>query len=217
MSYKVSCGNRYLLDYTGKHNPHAILNPTTIDTESWHNPDQVPVGMDRGEMVVIGWTGSHSTLKYLDIVAPLLLKIESNFPHVQIMIIADRKPRLRLNSFLFLPWNEETEIQDLTKIDIGIMPLPDDEWSKGKCGFKALQYMALGKPVVASAVGVNTSIIQDGVNGFLCSKLDDWDGALTTLIKDKGLRTQMGRNGREKVIGHYSVVSNSANFLSLFT
>ncbi len=96
------------------------------------------------------------------------------------------------------------------------MPLPDDEWAKGKCGFKALQYMALELPAVASPVGVNSKIINHGVNGFLCKTAKEWEETLKILIEDSSLRKKMGVNGRNTVVENYSVLSNSANFLSLF-
>jgi len=214
-SYKVSCGNAYLANYARLYSAKVTWNPTTIDTENWHNPDLYLKPGDHGK-IVIGWTGSHSTLKYLEEVAVVLKKIERNVDNVQITIIADRKPSLDLASVLFIPWDEKTEVAELVKIDIGIMPLPDDEWSKGKCGFKALQYMSLGKPVVAAAVGANNSIIDDGTNGFLVSSLEQWENCLIRLIQDQELREKMGQNGRRKILERYSVVSNSVNFVSLF-
>jgi glycosyltransferase involved in cell wall biosynthesis len=215
-SYKVSCGNDYLANYAKKYNTKFVFNPTTIDTEGWHNPDLQAVTPDQGDCVVIGWTGSHSTLKYLEGIAPVLEKIERDFVNVQVVIIADRKPAMKLRSMVFIPWNKKTEVVDLMKIDIGIMPLPNDEWSQGKCGFKALQYMALGKPVVASAVGANNIIIDDGTNGFLISSFEQWEYRLTQLILEKALRKKMGESGRRMIQAHYSVISNTSNFVSLF-
>jgi glycosyltransferase involved in cell wall biosynthesis len=110
-----------------------------------------------------------------------------------------------------------TEIQDLAQFDIGIMPLPNNEWAKGKCGFKALQYMALQIPTIASPVGVNSKIINHGKNGFLCLSQHEWEDCLAMLIENKTLREVMGKDGRAKIINHYSVSSNSSNFLSLFS
>ncbi len=215
-SYKVSCGNEYLGDFAGLYNKRVVFNPTTIETQARHNPDlKTKISLIKNR-ITIGWTGSHSTLKYLDEIEPVLQKLENKFPMVQVLVIADRKPLLKLNSLLFIPWREKSEIDDLLKIDIGIMPLPDDEWTKGKCGFKALQYMALRIPTVASPVGVNSKIIDHGVNGFLCNTPEEWENALTELIENNTLRSQMGEEGRKKVINHYSVTSNSDNFLSLF-
>jgi glycosyltransferase involved in cell wall biosynthesis len=212
-SYKVSCGNDYLCSYARKFNQHIVLNPTTIDTVGLHIP---PDKKKHTDHIVIGWTGSHSTLKYLKEVEQVLSYLEKKYPNLQTLVIADRKPELALQSLIFLPWTKETEASDLSKADIGIMPIPDDEWAKGKCGFKALQYMALEIPVVASAVGVNTKIITRDV-GFLGSTSAEWTIALEKLIADSSLRLAMGKKGRQKIIEHFSVASNKNNFLQLFT
>lgn len=215
-SHKVSCGNEYLLAYALRFNPSAFLNPTTIDTERLHNPSRLHPHEKDPERIVIGWTGSHSTLKYLYLLKDVLTRVQQTFPAVAVLVIADKPPELPLPGLIFRPWAPETEISDLMMSDIGIMPLPDDEWSKGKCGFKALQYMALGIPAVASDVGVNSTIIQHMKNGCLCKSDDEWVAILGTLIKDAALRKRLGIAGRRAVIGRYSVSSNASNFLSLF-
>jgi glycosyltransferase involved in cell wall biosynthesis len=215
-SYKVSCGNDYLCSYARKFNNNVHFIPTTIDTEHVHNRELVK-SPDRVEgKISIGWTGSHSTLKYLLDLEPVLKKIETEFPDLEIVVIADRKPEMELRSLHFVPWNKNSEAADLMKIDIGIMPLPDDEWAKGKCGFKALQYMSLGIPSVVSPVGVNTTIVKEGVNGYLASTHEQWIKALKTLMADQDLRKRMGESGRKTIIDRYSVISNSASFISLF-
>ena len=215
-SYKVSCGNEYLAAYARNYNTNVIVNPTTIDTTLVHNPELHKNDKHVQGRVVIGWTGSHSTLKYLLEAESVLRNIETRFPQVQIVVIADRKPDLKLKTLHFSPWNANSEVEDLLKFDIGIMPLPNDPWTKGKCGFKALQYMALKIPALASPVGVNTIIIDNGVNGFLCNSSEEWEAALTELIENESLRKRMGELGRSKVLQRYSVESNSATFLSLF-
>lgn len=215
-SYKVSCGNHYLCAYAENYNKHVVYNPTTIDTRELHNPDLYEKN-NYHEHITIGWTGSHSTLKYLRELEPVLKTITEKYPSVGIMIIADAPPMLTLQSVTFKPWSLQTEISDLMQADIGIMPLPDDLWAKGKCGFKALQYMALGIPAVVSAVGVNTEIVDDGKNGFCCLSEKEWITKLEMLIQDAALRKKMGHEGRVKVQKHYSVDSNAANFLALFS
>lgn len=214
-SFKVSCGNEYLCAFAETFANRVILNPTTIDTRHRHNPALFSQRVNSNE-VVVGWTGSHSTLKYLKDVESVLQKIETEFPFVRFVVIANQEPSLTLRSLVYIPWVEKTEIEDLLKFDIGIMPLPNQEWAKGKCGFKALQYLALGIPAVVSPVGVNKKIIDHSVNGFLCNSHEEWEQALRTLINDSRLRKQMGDQGRKKVEDHYSVASNSSNFLSLF-
>jgi len=215
LSYKVSCGNDYLKQYAKNYNSRVFYNPTTIDCDQRHNPELFRVSKNTNQ-IVIGWTGSHSTLKYLIVLEPVLRKILNQFPFVSILIIADQPPPIILERLSFIKWNAHTEIEDLLKMDIGIMPLPDDEWAKGKCGFKALQYMALKIPAVVSPVGVNPTIINHGLNGYLASGDLEWYDYLSKLISDSTLRLKMGAAGRQKVTESYSVTSNSANFLSLF-
>lgn len=212
-AHKVSCGNAYLCAYASQVNEHTILNPTTIDIQYLHNSSLYP--KKATSQVIVGWTGTHSTLKYLLPLEEILGKILLENPHVKLNIIADYAPSLSI-PYTFTPWTKETEIIDLCKFDIGLMPLPDDEWSKGKCGFKALQYMALEIPAVASPVGVNTKIIKNGVTGYLCETETDWREIIRLLIADKNLRTKIGNAGRRVVQEYYSVESNSSNFLSLF-
>jgi glycosyltransferase involved in cell wall biosynthesis len=213
-SYKVSCGNEYLCNYARQFNKRVIYNPTTIDTDTLHNPALYQ--KKESEIIIIGWTGSHSTLKYLEEINLVLSEIENHFPFVRLMVIADRKPNLRLRSLLYKPWSIQSEINDLIVFDIGIMPMPDDQWAKGKCGFKALQYMALQIPTVASPAGVNSLIVDHGLNGFLASSWEEWKSYLTQLICDSDLRFKLGKKGREKVIDRYSVNSNTETFLRLF-
>jgi glycosyltransferase involved in cell wall biosynthesis len=216
-SHKVSCGNDYLREYAALFNKNVIYNPTTIDTENLHNPALFKLTNSDPNKIRIGWTGSHSTLKYLNEIEDVLKKILRENPHVEFLVIADRKPDLPLlPSIIFIPWNPITEIRNLLLFDIGVMPLPDDSWAKGKCGFKALQYMAMEIPAVASPVGVNSKIIDEGLNGFLCITSNDWEIALKKLIEDPKLRREMGLRGREKIIKNYSLRSNASTFLSLF-
>jgi glycosyltransferase involved in cell wall biosynthesis len=221
-SYKVSAGNSYLASYALQFSARVIINPTTINTRHVHNPDlyepREQLKKQNGiARVVIGWTGSHSTLKYLEQLLPVLQRVEAAFPDdVDFLVIADLKPEMALKNLQFRAWSNETEIKDLLLADIGIMPLPDDQWAKGKCGFKALQYMALEIPAVVSPVGVNTTIVTPNVNGFLCNTSDEWFTCLSRLIQDRSLRVALGKQGRITVNQSYSTDANSSVFLSLF-
>ena len=214
-SYKVSAGNDYLCDYARQFNNNVILNPTTIDTENLHDPKQYPLAK-KSKKPVIGWTGTHSTLPYLKKLVPVLQKLEKEF-YFDFLIISNQPPKLQLKSIEFLPWNKETEIPDLMKMDIGVMPLSEDQWSKGKCGFKALQYLSLDIPALASPVGVNLKIVRQGENGFLCANDDEWYENLKRLLLDSDLRQRLGQQGRKDVILNYSVLANRDNFMGLFT
>jgi glycosyltransferase involved in cell wall biosynthesis len=213
-SYKISVGNNYLASFANQHNRAVIINPTTIDL-NYHQIKNLADGISNKE-VIIGWTGSHSTIKYLTALEGVLQRIEKEFQAVQFMFIADKKPNLKLERLIYSPWAIHTEIEDLQQFDVGIMPLPEDEWSKGKCGFKILQYLSLGIPAVASPVGVNNEIIIDGKSGYLCSSNDSWYNALKTLIEDPGRRRSFGQAGKNFITQNYSVASNTDNFLSLF-
>jgi glycosyltransferase involved in cell wall biosynthesis len=213
-SYEVSVGNKYLYDYASQYSRRVVLNPTCVNTSEVHNKikDQDNVG----KKVVVGWTGSFSTLKFLNNILNALHELEKKYDF-DFLVIADRNPQLPLKNFIFKQWTEESEIDDLLECNIGVMPLHDDEYAKGKCGFKLIQFMSLGIPVVASPVGVNEQIVDIGVNGFLCTSQQEWVDSLEKLINDATLRKQMGAAGRKKIEQFYSVESNKNNFLSLFS
>lgn len=215
ISYKISCSNDYLCSYASFYNSKVFYNPTTIDTENYHNPALHNQSKDKS-LVTIGWTGSHSTLKYLKQIEPELNTLYQQYSNITFVIIADQKPDFSLPSSQFIKWNETTEVSDLMKIDIGIMPLPDDDWAKGKGGFKCLQYLSMKIPAVASAVGVNSKIINHGINGFLANTAAEWIFYLGELVKNKDIRKKMGEVGRRMVEENYSVNSNASLFLSLF-
>jgi len=212
-AHKVSVGNRYLFEYAQQYNKSVVLNPTTIDTEALHNRTKLVTNSGK---IIIGWTGTHSTLSYLRELLPILQNLEKKF-HFEFCVIADRPPTWTLKSMRFIPWKKATEVEDLLQFDIGVMPLTDDRWAKGKCGFKALQYMALGIPPIVSPVGVNQEIVEQGRNGFLCSSSADWAQALSALFSEAELRTQLGKNARKTVESKYSVLANAENFVQLFS
>ena len=210
-AHKVSCGNQYLADHASKFNEAVVVNPTTIDTVNHHNQTKT---YDQNKLV-IGWTGTHSTIKYLEELVPLLSELEKTYDF-ELLVIADQKPEFNLKSLRYLQWNKETEIEDLLKMDVGIMPLKNDKWASGKCGFKALQYMALGIPAVVSPVGVNTRIVDHLKNGWICDSQEEWKEALVNIIQNKGKLNELSEAARTKIEEHYSVNSNTANFLHLF-
>ena len=210
-SWKISCGNDFLAEFAKKYNNNTTIIPTTIDA-SYHKSERKE---RKDEPVVIGWTGTHSTLRYLDPIIPLLKELKDSYP-VDILIISNQKPNWMFKDYEFLQWDKQEEIRQLDRIDIGIMPLSDSIWEKGKCGFKALQYMSLGKPAVVSDVGINHQIIDHGMDGFLCKSNDDFKKYLTLLVEDKRTYNAISANSRKKVLENYSVGSNSDLFLSLF-
>lgn len=210
-SWKISCGNGFLADYALKYNKNVMVNPTTIDLD-YHVPG---INQVSKTPLVVGWTGTHSTTKYLNEIAPVLSDLLKEYP-IKILIISDQKPDWDVANYEFIKWNKDQEIEQLNRIDVGIMPLKDTIWEKGKCGFKALQYMALEIPAVVSDVGVNKEIIEHGVDGYLCVNHEDWKKDLVELITSEKKRKTMGVMGRTKVKATYSVQSNASIFLSLF-
>lgn len=210
-AHKVSCGNHFLCAFAKLLNDNVIYNPTTIDTDNYHNRSK-KAGSD---IVTIGWTGSHSTLRYIESLFPVLERLSKNHTF-RFILISDRPPETMPPFVTFIKWSKETEINDLLKIDIGLMPLADDRWAKGKCGFKALQYMSLGIPALVSPVGVNTRIVDHKKNGFVCKNQEDWFNYLDILLKDRSLLKELSGATRLKVEREYSVRSNVSNFINLF-
>lgn len=210
-SYKVSAGNSYLQKYAAQFNRHVVLLPTTVDLAKYNS-----IKKQETERLVIGWTGSHSTLPYLKLVEPVLQQLEQKYDF-DFVVIADKAPDLNLRSFKFILWQPESEIDDLLQFNIGIMPLPDTEWAKGKCAFKALQYMALGIPAVVSAVGANIAAVPSGKAGYTCATDREWYEALAKLLSYPLLRTKMGQAGHAWVTEKYSLAAYQPAFLNLFT
>ena len=210
-SYKVAGGNDFLCRYASQFNKKVVLLPTCVDTVKRHNR----IKDQHTGNVVIGWTGSHSTLRFLDPLVPLLKKlVDEN--GAEFLVICNQAPAFSFPGLRFIRWSEETEVDDLLQVNIGIMPLQDDAWSEGKCGFKLIQYLALGIPALASPVGVNRDIIEEGVNGYLCSNDEEWESALLLLMNHPEKRQEMGMAGREKIKSSYSTQANADVFLSLF-
>lgn len=211
-SYKVSVGNKFLADYAASYNARVHVIPTVVDTENVHNLIQE----QQTTKPAIGWTGTFSTLKYLDIVLPVL-KVLQEVYDFDFVVIADKDPKLPLKNYRFIKWSKETESRDLLSFHIGLMPLFDDDISKGKCGFKAIQYMSLGIPAVVSPVGVNAEIVNNGINGFVCETGQEWEKCLTELLTHTTVREDMGKAARTKIQEKYSVIATKTQFINLFT
>lgn len=199
LSTHVMAGNEYLASYARQHNSNVTIVPTTIDTDKYKRPENVT----RNDKITIGWSGSFSTVQHLDTVRGMLQKLAA-VEDFKLRVIGTPEYRLDGVNVEAMPWRSETELDDLSAIDIGLMPLPDEKWSRGKCGLKALQYMALGIPTICSPVGVNSTIIKDGENGFLADSDDEWIAKIRHLIADAGMRRAVGEAGRQTVEEKYS-------------
>lgn len=209
----VFAGNNYLREYAAQYNDNVVVVPTTIDTDEYRRLPQIKADSS----IVIGWSGSITTIKHFEYAIPFLKKLKEKFgERIRIKVIGDNQYRNDELNVVGIGWKREDEVKELSDIDIGIMPLPDDPWARGKCGLKGLQYMALSIPTIMSPVGVNTEIIQDGVNGFLATSTEDWIEKIALLIEDATLRVKMGAAARKTVEERYSVHANKHLYLRLF-
>lgn len=191
----VIAGNPYLAEHAQKYNANVDILPTGLDTEKY----RVPVKPRRDGMIRLVWIGSRSTLKYLAEIKPALEEIGSRFDNVVLRIISD--DFLDLENILVekCSWSSETEATDLTACDIGLAPLPDNRFTRGKCGFKILQYAAASLPIIASPVGVNAEYVKHGTHGFLAKDNPQWVKCIVALIEDADLRKTIGAAARERV------------------
>jgi len=210
----IFAGNSYLANYAHQYNTNVAIIPTTIDTAIYKNAFNTRL---KKNTICIGWSGSFSTIEHFATAIPALEKIKSIYgDRVSFKIIGDPNYYCQPLQTKGQAWVAGTEIEDLSGIDIGIMPLPDTEWAKGKCGLKGLQYMALGIPTLMSPVGVNTEIIQNGINGFLPSSDQEWVNNLVHLIENEELRHTIGETGRETVVQKYSTLAWQQTYLAHF-
>lgn len=211
LSTHVMAGNEFLADYARQTNENVTIVPTTIDTDKYEFVERI----DEPNIVTIGWSGSFSTVQHLDTIRDILQELAKT-ESFRLRVIGTPTYELQGVTIEAIPWRSETEIDDLRHIDIGLMPLPDDNWSKGKCGLKALQYMALGIPTICSPVGVNSTIIKDGLNGFLAGSSAEWIEKIKLLIHSPELRRKLGRAGRETVEHEYSAKVVAPKVLEIF-
>lgn len=204
----VIAGNEFLRDHARLLNENVAIVPTCIDTDKYSGP--AAKGAKDG--AVIGWIGSHTTQVYLkDLEQPLLFLLDK-YKNLKICLVGGRLDGIRHERIITREWSLRTESDDIKSFDIGIMPMPDTDWAKGKCGFKAILYMTCGLPVVASPVGTTLDIIDDGVSGFFAGSAGEWISKLSMLVEDPALRDAMGRKGREKAVKEYSLASNAPLF-----
>ena len=202
LSHTVIAGNDYLATWARQHSSNVHVIPTCVDTDRFTPPPSRPVAGP----VTIGWSGSPSTFSHLRPLLPALERLKARYRDgVRIRVMGDP-------SFSYAPlalhgeaWTAEAELALLKQMEIGLMPLPDDEWTRGKCGLKGLVSMSMGAATVMSPVGVNTEIVQHGENGFLARSEDEWVELLARLVDDAALRRRLGDAGRETVVQRYSV------------
>lgn len=193
----VVAGNSFLADYARQFNPNVTVIPSAIDPLRY---PQSAIRHSHSAVPTIGWIGSRTTLPYLKPLGPVFQQLG-----VKPLVIAAGDPRVLGFPVEFRAWQLDREQADLADISIGVAPLPDSPWERGKCGVKLLQYMACGIPVVASPVGVHNDIVRDGENGFLARDAKEWTDRLRQLLRDPALRQRLGAAGRQTVADRYDL------------
>jgi len=207
----VVCGNDYLAE-RAKHAgaPWVEVLPTAIDLERYHSP---PADNSDCDVPRIVWIGSPTTVHYLNLIHKSLLSLRERYPF-KLRVIGARLDLLGID-VEYIDWSEESEVSAIQACQVGIMPLLDSPWERGKCGYKLIQYMACGLPVVASPVGVNHMIVHEGVNGFLAGSHDEWVVKLESLLRDEPLRQRMGTAGRLRVESEYCIQETGPRLIQL--
>lgn len=210
-AWRVSAGNTFLCDYARQAGASDCrLIPTVVDTQGRHNRLQ----NQRTTKAALGWTGSHSTLPYLEVLRPVLQKLAEEY-EFDFYLICNSPPEKPYPNMRFIQWREEREIEDLLLFHIGLMPLEDTPWAKGKCAFKAIQYMALGIVPLLSPVGANTELVEEGKTGFFCQEPEQWLCRLKELLNSPELRQTLGQAARKGIELAYSVASSKEAFFQI--
>jgi len=204
----VVVGNRWLAEVWRGWNPAVEILPTPVDT------DAITVRL-LPERPAIGWIGSAGNLHYLTAIAPALTRVVSRFPNTEIAVCCDRPPELPGLPVRYVRWSEEAEADFLASVTVGLMPLADGPWERGKCSFKMLQYMAAGRPCVASPVGMNTELLAEAEIGRAAATLDEWSEALSSLLAERDAAERMGAAGRALAVERYSVTALAPQLAAL--
>lgn len=209
---QVIAGNDYLAAYALTLNNHVEVIPTTVDTRRFQsNPPK-----QFSEPYCIGWSGSFSTIPHFELLIPVLKDLKAHFgDRIYFKVIGDENYRHPALGIQGIRWESRNEVEELSEMDIGLMPLPDDAWSQGKCGLKGLIYLSMGIPAILSPVGVNSKIISDGQNGYLAATSEEWIRKITYLIENPEKMAMIGKKGRETVIKHFSVEANKQHYLNV--
>ena len=211
----VTAGNEYLAERArAAHAMRVEILPTVIDLDHYRLADIASRRAAGDGAITIGWIGSPATQHYLQLLAEPLGRLAREH-RIRLLVIGGRDVRLPGVDVEEVRWTEETEVASISRIDIGIMPLRNSPWEQGKCGYKLIQYMACGIPVVGSPIAVNKTIVTDGLNGFLAADDDAWFTALKRLATDAALRAEMGREGRRRVEERYCI-QHTAPMLALW-
>jgi glycosyltransferase involved in cell wall biosynthesis len=209
---EVAAGNEVLAGVARASARAVTILPTSIDTADYR-----PTTAGAGDPPTIVWIGSPENLVYLEMIRPALARLTRRHPTLKMRVICSRFPRWSDVLIEGIAWSSATEARSLATAHIGVMPLTDDEWARGKCAFKLLQYMAAALPCVASPVGANTEAVIDGFNGFHARSADEWERHLESLIRSPELRARFGANGRAHVESRYAMRTYQARYLELLS
>ena len=208
----VIAGNRTLAEHALQFNSHVSIIPTVVDLDRYTYQPFRP----SSDVLTIGWMGSRSTSPYLVEIEPALRRLSEAHPgKIRFRIYGHPKRKLNLPNCESLPFSLASEIEDLRTIDIGIMPMPANDWTRGKCAFKAIQYMALGIPTVTSPVGMAREVIEHGRNGLWAQTSEEWFDSLNLLVGAPALRRQFAEAGRKTVESRYSLQTWGPRFVDL--
>jgi glycosyltransferase involved in cell wall biosynthesis len=201
----------FLTEVASTYNPNVTDISSTINTDSYQ-----PVNTYQNDhKIVLGWSGSHSTAPFLYLLKDTLLELQEKIPF-KLLVMGDQSFNIEGLDVEAIPWSVENEIPTLQRFDIGLYPLPlDNKWVLGKSGLKALQYMAVGLPVIATAIGANYRIIENGKTGFLVKKKEEWIGELRLLMTDPALRKTIGTAARKNVVENYSIHATAPVYLAI--
>jgi glycosyltransferase involved in cell wall biosynthesis len=208
----VAAGNDVLAGVARASARSITILPTSIDTAVYR-----PTTATSADQPTIVWIGSPENLVYLEMIRPALARLMGRYPTLKMRVICSRFPDWPEVNIERIAWSSATEAEALAKAHIGVMPLTDDEWARGKCAFKLLQYMAAALPCVASPVGANTEAVIDGFNGFHARSADEWERHLESLIQSPELRARFGASGRAHVESRYAMHNYQARYLELLT
>jgi glycosyltransferase involved in cell wall biosynthesis len=209
----IIAGNKTLAEHSLRFNPEVTIIPTVVDLDRYtRQPSRAA-----SDFITIGWVGSRSTSPYLCEIEPALRRLSEAHPSkIRFRFYGDARRQLNLPNCESLPFSLASEIEDLRTIDIGIMPMPDNDWTRGKCAFKAIQYMALGVPTVTSPVGMAREVIDHGINGFWARTSEEWFKSLDLLVANPELRARFAEVGRETVETRYSLQTWAPRLCDLF-
>lgn len=196
----VIAGNDFLKQEAEKYHENVKVIPTPIDAERYQEKK-----VCESDMVIMGWIGDHGSIHYMESYKDVWEAMGRKYKNVVLSIICDTFIETKDISLRKIPWNYEREIEDLMSLDIGLMPLFDDLWSKGKCGFKIIQYLGVGVPAVCTPVGINRDVVENGVHGLWANTKAEWIEKLSTLVENASLRKKMGKEGRQRIMDQYTV------------